>query len=124
MLEQSHIADHWHRIEPVLREHFDGDHQRIRQACENGTAMLFTAQDGFVVLAVETNPDTGFDELLVWFAWGDGADMLERYQDALRTIARRFGCAAVVSRTAHDGLIRKLPVHGWTQRYVEFSLEA
>lgn len=122
-LKPARIDDHWGIIKPVLDRHFDGDPLIIFDACLRHQAWLYVNHEGFVVLAPETNPDTGVKELLVWFAGGDGECLIEKHQSEVIEIARDKGCDNVVSRTAIDGLIRKLPLHGWRQRYVEFALD-
>lgn len=122
-LEPADIRDHWHRIEPVLREHFHGgDPAAIRRACEHGIAWLYVADDGFVVLAPEINTDTGSSELLVWFVHGS-AGVIRRYQAELINIARIKGFTTLTTRIARDGLTKALPRLGWKPRYIEYALE-
>lgn len=80
--------------------------------CVNGSAHLYTAPEGFVVLEKRTNAYTLEVELLVWIAYGEGPGLMEKYQQQIEDIGRGVGAARLVMYSPRRGFEKRADM-GW-----------
>lgn len=127
MLKPANIRDRavWQRIRPHLeyvRDIRGGDWhpEDIWAACSRGDAFLFMADEGFVVLKPMRDDFSGVRFLLVWLAYGEGGDCIDRYQDDLIEIARQAGYSRLQFWRRPRGEVQ---AKGWQKQYTIYELE-
>jgi hypothetical protein len=88
----------------------------------NGNAWLYTAPEGFIIFQPQREPYSGDRVLLVWIVWGEGARLLEKYNDDVEALARFHGFDMITFWSPRPGLERvpqRLP--GWEKQTVIFQ---
>ena len=127
MLEAANIRDEaiWAKVRYALSYVKDirgGDWmpEDVFAACSRGEAFLFMAEEGFVILKPMRNDFTGAPFLLVWMAYGEGGDCIDKYQDDLIEIARQAGYLRLQFWRRPRG---EVSAKGWQKQYTIYELE-
>lgn len=93
--------------------------------CAAGNAWLYLPTDGvtgFIVFKPQRRNYSGERELLVWIVWGQGQNLLERYNADVEALARVHGFDCLTFWSPRPGLERvpeRLP--GWAKQTVVYE---
>ena len=94
-------------------------------ACEEGAAVLWVADEGFVVSTGETDPFTRERTFLVWLAWARelGQNCVVKHYSFFEKAAREAGFKKVEVRTPIPKMERYLLSEGWDKDTVIYTRE-
>lgn len=125
MLKPADIRREWPWVRPGLERAIEKSAETlwpedVYAAVVNGQAQLFTAPDGFVVWKMNVCPYTGNRTLWVWFVWGEGGDMIARYQGQLAELAKHAEADRLAFQSARRGYERVLD-DSWSVARVEYE---
>lgn len=116
------VAECWERILPTI-ELLHGDSvEAVHAACASREAVVLEADQGFVIVSVDTQRN-GDRELFVWALAGRGGRFVRTHHVDLCDVARHLDCKRIVGRVKNDRVAQLLERCGWTQRHVEYALE-
>lgn len=113
------VNSHW--VLPAVQTILDEQPQLtfttsdVYTACEEGSAALWIAYEGFVISTGETDPFTGDRTFLVWVAWAKtrGQNCVIKYYDFFEQVARKAGFKNIEVRTPVRKLEPYLLAEGW-----------
>lgn len=125
MIRSANIQDEWHWMESHVermiertREPFTaGD---VYDEVAAGNARLFVADDGFVIWKVRICPHTQECTLWIWITWGNGPDMIGRYEQDLVKLGEMIGASRVAFRSPRKGYARVLGDQ-WKPAHIEYE---
>ena len=125
MLRPADIRREWDWVRPGLERALAKSAEKLRPEdvyaeVVTGQAQMFAAPDGFVIWKVHVCPYTGHRTLWVWFVWGEGGDMIARYQDQLVELARHAEADRLAFQSARRGYERALD-ENWSVARVEYE---
>ncbi|MFL7024251.1 hypothetical protein [Enterovibrio norvegicus] len=86
----------------------------VDDALLNGSAFLFVAEDGFLVL--RASPREAVLWVTVMFAFNCGGNAIERYQAKVEEMTRQIGGRGIELFTAVEALSSSLLERGYVQR--------
>jgi hypothetical protein len=123
------VRDEWEWVGPGVEEIIANDPNLtftaydVYDACEAKQAILWVADEGFVVATGETDPYTGKRTLLLWLAWAKerGHNLVAKYQDFFVMAAREAGFAKLETRSSVPALQDYLPSLGWDVETVVYT---
>ena len=115
------IAVHCYWVLPAVQEILDAQPQLtftaadVYIACEEGSAALWIAEEGFVISTGETDDFTGDRTFLVWLAWAKerGQNCVIKHYDFFEEVARETGFKNIEVRTPIKKLESYLLDEGW-----------
>lgn len=114
----------WNGILPGLQKTLEHQNDGLRwedvyAALARGSAQLYLADDGFLILRQEQSLDTGRKTLFIWFGYCDGGDAVTRYEPQVLQLACTLGVAEIAFCTIRRGFERTLP-ESWSRQYVRW----
>lgn len=128
MLEPANIRQCWDWVRPGVERVIAKSGERCRPedvyaAVVNGSAQLWTSEDGFVVWYIDVCPYSGRRSLWIWMGWSEAHGMFEKYGPQLRDMARRADAERVAFNSPRKGYSRRLSAP-WRVARVEYEMEA
>jgi len=124
------IRDHWARVRPALQELIleteeDLIPEDVYHSCKSGDSVLVLADEGFVILCINTDQFTSKRELHVWFAYAfePGGDCVSKYMDYFKGLAVQGECGYIVTKTSYDRIGEHLLARGWAKGLTEYRYE-
>ena len=99
--------------------------QNVFEACEEGTAVLWVADEGFVVSSGETDPFTGDRAFLIWLAWARdiGQNCVVKHYSFFAEAAKDAGFKTIEVRTPIPKMEQYLLSEGWDKDTVIYTRE-
>lgn len=89
----------------------------VQTAFERGSASLFVAEDGFVILTPTLLNDA--KAVHVWVVWSRGQNTIERYFAELVMLAKDVEAKAITFWSVRRGFERVAPKYGWQKSHTE-----
>jgi len=123
------VHAHWvlPAIDEILKEQpqLTFTAQNVFEACEEGTAVLWVADEGFVVSSGETDPFTGDRAFLVWLAWAReiGQNCVVKHYSFFAKAAKEAGFKTIEVRTPIPKMEQYLLSEGWDKDTVIYTRE-
>lgn len=124
------IRPHWHWIRPHIEEMIDTSPamrgllpEDVFHACEAGEAFCVVAEEGFVIVMVETDSTTDEKNLYLWIAGAKhlGQDCVSKYMPFFRSLAKELDCAYISTKTAFPEVGEHLAQNGWEKTVTEYT---
>lgn len=125
MIQPARIEDHWSWMEPHVRRLMERNKELntpedLYEAVSTGKAQLFVAPDGFVIWSIRQCPRTKDLTFWVWVAWGNGGNMIHRYEPELVKLAELAGAKKMAFSSPRKGYQRALDEQ-WSVARVEYE---
>ncbi len=108
----------WDKIKPGIVESLKHQHEGLRPEdvyfdLRSGRAVLYTCDDGFLVLKEAANEADGTKDLFIWLAYSHAkVPIIEKYAAEVDQIARGAGLVGIQFVSTRRGYERALP-DGW-----------
>lgn len=108
----------WDRIRPGVVEALKHQREGIRPEdvyfdLRSNRAVLFTCEDGFLILKEAANEAEGTKDLFIWLAYSHTrGSIIEKYSGEVDQIARNAGLVGIQFVSTRRGYERALP-DGW-----------
>jgi hypothetical protein len=123
------IRKEWHWVRPGIEEilslapHFTFRPEDVYAACISQRAVLWVAEDGFVVSTSESDPFTDERSMFLWLAWAKerGKDLVSKYQPFFEQVAREAGYTQMETRSPFLQLVPHLTNRGWSVDTVVYT---
>lgn len=115
------IRKEWHWVRPGIEEilklapQLTYRPEDVYAACVSQRAVLWVAEDGFVVSSSEADPFTDERSMFLWLAWAKerGKDLVSKYQPFFERVARDAGYTQMETRSPFLNLMPHLTERGW-----------
>lgn len=123
--EVGDIEQEWPWVELALQRVAVRDQQswsphHVRAEIEAGDAHFFVCPHGFVVWRIRVCEFSGKRTFWVWVAYGEGGDILGRYEEQLAQLARMCGAECIAFSSSRRGYLRRLK-RPWRAVRVEYE---
>jgi hypothetical protein len=123
------IRKEWHWVRPGVEEilqlapHFTFRPEDVYAACISQRAVLWVAEDGFVVSTSEVDPFTDERSMFLWLAWAKkrGQDLVSKYQPFFERVGREAGYKHMETRSPFLQLVPHLTNRGWSVDTVVYT---
>lgn len=123
------IRKEWHWVKPGIQEILSESSsltfraEDVYAACISQQAVLWVAEDGFVISTSEVDPFTDERTMFLWLAWAKerGNDLVSKYNGFFEQVARDAGYKQMETRSPFLGLMPHLTERGWNVDTVVYT---
>lgn len=97
----------------------------VKQTLDEGTTVLWTTAEGFVISTGSTEWPSGRRVFLIWWAWAvnRGTDLVQKHYPFFARVAKEAGFSAIEVRTTTDAVAEHLQRKGWIKSTTTMTRE-